>query len=114
MADNDNPDLERQFRELQDQNHELAKEVAVLRADMNTNYAETESALDRLRADMADWKTDMADWKTDMARRDTDMARRDKDNLRWTVGFGIAQIAVTVTILAAGFAFLALVGIPAK
>ena len=106
MADNDNPDLERQFRELQDQNHELAKEVAVLRADMNTNYAETESALDRLRADMADWKTDMADWKTDMARR-------DKDNLRWTVGFGIAQIAITVTILAAGFAFLALVGIPA-
>ena len=60
---------------------------------MNTNYAETESALDRLRADMA---------------------RRDKDNLRWTVGFGIAQIAITVTILAAGFAFLALVGIPAK
>ena len=99
MADNDNPDLERQFRELQDQNHELAKEVAVLRADMNTNYAETESALDRLRADMADWKTDMA--------------RRDKDNLRWTVGFGIAQIAITVTILAAGFAFLVLVGIPA-
>ncbi|MCY4226409.1 MAG: hypothetical protein OXF20_01695 [Gammaproteobacteria bacterium] len=63
------------------------------------NYAETESALDRLRADMA--------------RRDTEMARRDKDNLRWTVGFGIAQIAITVTILAAGFAFLALVGIPA-
>ena len=60
MADNDNPDLERQFRELQDQNHELAKEVAVLRADMNTNYAETESALDRLRADMANWKVDTA------------------------------------------------------
>ncbi len=44
MAENDS----------QDQRiHELAKEVAVLRADMKTNYAETESALDRLRADMA-------------------------------------------------------------
>ena len=80
--------------------HELSERIAVLEEKMNMNYAETESALDRLRADMADWKTDMA--------------RRDKDNLRWTVGFGIAQIAVTVTILAAGFAFLALVGIPAK
>ena len=79
--------------------HELSERIAVLEEKMNMNYAETESALDRLRADMADWKTDMA--------------RRDKDNLRWTVGFGIAQIAVTVTILAAGFAFLALVGIPA-
>ena len=27
---------------------------------MNTRQAEQESALDRLRADMADWKTDMA------------------------------------------------------
>ncbi len=33
--------------------HELAREVAVLRADMNTKQAEYESALDRLRADMA-------------------------------------------------------------
>ena len=51
MAENDN----------QNQRiHELAKEVAVLRADMNTKQAETESALDRLRADMANWKIDMA------------------------------------------------------
>ncbi len=61
MAENDN----------QNQRiHELAKEVAVLRADMNTKQAETESALDRLRADMANWKTDMANWKIDMARRE--------------------------------------------
>ena len=53
---------------------------------------------ERLRARMADWKTDMA--------------KRDKDNLRWTAEFGIAQIAVTIAVLAAGFAFLALVGIP--
>ena len=41
-------------------NHELAKEIAVLRSDMNTKQAEYESALDRLRADMANWKVEMA------------------------------------------------------
>jgi len=81
-------------------NHEISERIAVLEERMKTNYAETESVLDRLRADMADWKTDMA--------------RRDKDNLHWTIGFGIAQIAVTIAVLAAGFAFLALVGIPVK
>ncbi len=64
--------------------HELSERIAVLEEKMNTSY-------ERLRADMA---------------------KRDKDNLRWTVGFGIAQIAITIAILGAGFAFLALVGIP--
>ncbi len=41
-------------------NHKLAMQIAVLEEKMNTKHAETESALDRLRADMADWKTDMA------------------------------------------------------
>jgi len=64
-------ELERQLRKLDEQNHELAKEVAVLRADMNTKQAEyataaerltgeTRSALERLRADMANWKVDTA------------------------------------------------------
>ena len=74
-------------------NHELSERVAVLEEKMNTSY-------ERLMADMA--------------RRDTEMARRDKDNQRWTVGFGIAQIAITIAVLGAGFAFLALVGIPTK
>jgi len=74
-------------------NHELSERIAVLEEKMNTSY-------ERLMADMA--------------RRDTDMARRDKDNQRWTVGFGIAQIAITIAVLGAGFAFLALVGIPTK
>ena len=50
--------------------------------------------------------------KTDIARLAEQMARRDKDNQRWTVGFGIAQTAITIAVLAAGFAFLALVGTP--
>ncbi|MCY4227668.1 MAG: hypothetical protein OXF20_08265 [Gammaproteobacteria bacterium] len=81
-------------------NHELSERIAVLEEKMNTSY-------ERLMADMA--RRD-----TDMARRDTEMARRDKDNQRWTVGFGIAQIAITIAVLGAGFAFLALVGIPTK
>ncbi len=100
MAENDDQNLIKQFSELE-------KRHAVLEERMKTNYAETESALDRLRADIANWKTDMADWKTDMAKR-------DKDNLRWTVGFGVAQIAITIAVLAAGFAFLALAGMPTK
>ncbi len=72
--------------------HDLARQVAVMEKSMETLKAEQESALDRLRADMANWKTDMA--------------QRDKDNLRWTVGFGIAQMLVTVAILGAGLAFL--------
>ncbi len=97
--------------------HELAKEVAVLRADMNTRQAEYATAAEKLtgetRAAIEGLRADMAKRDTDMAKRDTDMAKRDKDNLRWTVGFGIAQIAITIAILGAGFAFLALVGIPA-
>ncbi len=61
--------------------------------------AENEGALDRLRADLA--------------KRDVEAAKRDKDNQRWVVGFGIAQMVLTITILAAGFAFLGiLIGLP--
>ncbi len=52
---------------------------------MNTKQAETESALDRLRADMADWKTDMA--------------RRDKDNLRWQIGLWVAAVVILGVII---------------
>lgn len=48
---------------------------------MNTHQAKYESAIERLRADMADWHADAAnretEWKTDAAKRDTDAARRE-------------------------------------
>ena len=94
MAENNNQDLrelENRVRKIEEQNQERTKEIAVLEEKMNT-------AFERLRADMA--------------KRDTDMIKRDKDNQRWTVGFGIGQIAITIAVLGAGFAFLALVGIP--
>ncbi len=54
--------------------------------------AKNESALDRLRADIS---------------------RNAQDNQRWTVGFGIAQIVLTLAVLGAGFAFLGiLIGLP--
>jgi len=67
---------------------------------MNTKQAETETVIGRMNAAFE--------------RLRTDMARRDRDNLRWTVEFGVARIAVTIDVLVAGFAFLALVGMPAK
>jgi len=86
--------------------HELDKRMIHLEGDMNTMRSDfkaaqsgLEGALERLRADMADWKTDMV--------------KRDKDNQRWTVGFGVAQIVLTIAVLGAGFAFLGtLIGLP--
>ncbi len=60
--------------------HVLAKEMAVMEQRMETLKAEQEGALDRLRADMANWKTDMA--------------QRDKDNLRWSIGLWVAAVVI--------------------
>ncbi len=97
--------------------HDLAQQIARLEGQleaqeerMKTMTAENEGALDRLRADLAKRDVDMA---ADLAKRDVEAAKRDKDNQRWVVGFGIAQMVLTITILAAGFAFLGiLIGLP--
>ncbi len=39
MVETTNQELERQLRQLQEQNHERAKGIAVLRADMNTKQS---------------------------------------------------------------------------
>ncbi len=85
MAESDHQELGKQFRQLQEQNQQLAKEVAVLRADMKANYAETESAVDRLRADMANWKTDMAN--------------RDKSNMQWIAGLVLGSAVLVIAVL---------------
>ncbi len=59
---------------------------------MNTKQAETESALDRLRADMADLKTDMA-------RRDTEAGKRENRLLiTMVVVVGVATAVLGVLI----------------
>jgi len=92
MAENDNQDSAKQFRELREQNHERAKEIAVLRADMKTLQSDLQGTLERFRADMAVWKADMADWKTDMAKR-------DKSNMQWIVGFVLGSAVLVITVL---------------
>ncbi len=67
----------------------------------------------RIDARLAGMEADMAKRDADMAKRDVEAVKRDKDNQRWVVGFGIAQMVLTVAILAAGFAFLGiLIGLP--
>jgi len=36
------------------------------------------------------------------------MAKRDRDNQRWTIGFGIAQIAITIAVIGGGVTILGL------
>ena len=69
--------------------HEVSKELATLREQMNTHQAKYEGALDRLRADMA--KRD-----ADMAKRDADAAQREIIRLRWQIGIWIAGVLVTI------------------
>ncbi|MCY4289223.1 MAG: hypothetical protein OXC63_11580 [Aestuariivita sp.] len=50
-----------------------------------------------------------------LAKLHEEAAKRDKDNLRWTIGFGIAQIAITVAVIGAGVAILGLlIGLPTE
>ena len=65
---------------------------------MNTHQAPQESAMDRLRADMAKWDAEMA--KRDAAR-EVYMAKRDKDNTRLLIGMWIASVIVLGSFLVA-------------
>ncbi len=87
-------------------NHKLALQIAVLEEKMNTTQAETESALDRLRADMAgwkaEWKTDMTDRKTDLDDLRTDLAKRDSRLIFSVLGIMVAGITILGFVLTAG------------
>ncbi len=82
--------------------HKLSERLAVLEERMNTKSAERESALDRLRADMASWKTDMADWKTDMAQREIEAGKRENRMLCAV----FAATGLIVAVLGVGIAIL--------
>ena len=57
----------------------LSERLARQEERMNTHQATQESALDRLRADMAKWDADMVKRDAEMAKRDAEMAKRDAD-----------------------------------
>ncbi len=61
-----------------------------------------------MKTNQAEYKTDIARLAEAMARRDTELAKNAQDNQRWTVGFGIAQIVLMLSMLGAGFAFLSI------
>lgn len=99
---------------------EHSERMAKQEERMNTHQAKYESALDRLRADMAkrdaqrdadaakrdaeaakrDVQRDAEMAKRDSeaerreAQRDADAAKRDKDNTRWQVGMWIAIVLI--------------------
>ncbi len=120
VAENTGQELEKQVRQLQEQNQVRAKEITVLEERMNTKQqeyktdiarlaGETGSALERMNATFERLRTDMAkrdaERDADMAKRDADMVkrdaerdaeshRRDKDNLRWQIGLWVAAIVI--------------------
>ncbi len=93
--------------------HTLARDVAVMEERMNVLQANLTATLEGFRTDQAKLREDMALHREDAAKRDVEAVKRDKDNQRWVVGFGLAQMVLTVAVLAAGFAFLGiLIGLP--
>ncbi len=50
--------------------HELAKAVAVRRADMKTLPSDFQGTLERFRADAADWKVDMGQREFEARKRE--------------------------------------------
>ena len=93
--------------------HEVSKELATLREQMNTHQAKYEGALDRFHAAMDRFRADMAKndtaferLRTDMAKNDTaferlrtDMAQREINRIRWMIGVWIAGVLVTIAAL---------------
>ncbi len=79
--------------------HQLSERIVRLEGELKASRAENDAMESRIDARLAGMEADMV--------------KRDKDNQRWVVGFGLAQMVLTVAVLAAGFAFLGiLIGLP--
>ena len=72
---------------------------------MNTRHAEAESAMDRLRADMAQMAASIAQRDAsrdaaaarlvaDIARRGEEAARDEKNNRRFQIGMAVAMVVI--------------------
>ena len=79
--------------------HEVSKELATLREQMNTHQAKYEGALDRFQAAMSKNDAAFERLRTDMAKRDADAAQREIIRLRWQIGIWIAGVLVTIAAL---------------
>ncbi len=67
-------------------NHQLAREIAVLEERMNTHQTDYKTALERMERRMAE--------------RDNRMAERDKSNTRWTLGVVFAVTGIIIGAIA--------------
>ena len=65
--------------------HEVSKELATLREQMNTHQAKYEGALERFRADMEKFRADMA--------------QRESNRMQWLIGIWIGSVIVTIAVL---------------
>ena len=89
---------------------ELKGQIRVLEERMETKQAEYRTDISILAEKLSE---NIGRIEKDAAKRDKETAQRDKDNLRWTIGFGIAQIAITIAVIGAGVAILGLlIGLP--
>ena len=79
--------------------HEVSKELARPREQMNTHQAKYEGALDRFRTDMAKNQGAFEKLRTDTAKRDADTAQREINRMRWMIGVWIAGVLVTIAAL---------------
>ena len=79
--------------------HEVSKELATLREQMNTHQAKYEGALERFRADMAQKDTALERFRADMESFRADMAQRESNRIRWMIGVWIAGVLVTIAAL---------------
>ncbi|MCY4314494.1 MAG: hypothetical protein OXC66_00085 [Roseovarius sp.] len=73
--------------------HELDKHLAVLEEKVEKTLAKNESAIDRLRVDIANSKTDAE-------KRDKEAIQREKENHRWIIGLVLACTGIVVAAVA--------------
>jgi len=87
----------------QSEYYELSQRILVLEERMNTHHAKYESAIDRLRADMAtretQMETSMAKLETQIAKRETQMAKRDLWLILTVTALTISIVGLIVSVV---------------
>ncbi len=79
--------------------------IARLEGEMKAIRAENEAMETRIDAKLTALGSAMDKQQATLL---AEIAKRDKDSQRWTIGFGIAQIAITIAAIGGGVAILGL------
>ena len=62
--------------------HEVSKELATVKEQMNTHQAKYEGALERFRADMEKFRADMA--------------QRENNRMQWLIGMWVCGVLIII------------------